>query len=168
MQRYLSYSRWVKAISMFVLPMMLYGCAFVHHVQVGQIDNRNSEALIPFEIMMSEVGISTEEIGAMAKATKSNGGDKVSDLAAIISLFQFGPRTGNITYNQNYAERMVYEIYQKCPSGKVTGLMSIREMKKYPAISGEIVKVSGYCRKARVQPTAIGARGHDQRNEEEI
>lgn len=130
--------------------MALSGCAILHHVQIGQIDNRSSEAMIPFEIKVSEMGVSTEEIGDLAKSTRSRGGDDVAQAAALISLFQMGPRTGNLTYNEHYAKNLIYEIHQKCPSGNVTGLMSIREMRKYPAISGEIVKVTGYCRKARV------------------
>lgn len=157
MQKYFIRSSWKKTVLLILLPVILYGCAVLHHVQLGQIDNRNSQALIPFEILMNEVGVSTEEIGKMAKATNSKGGDDVAGLAALVSLFQMGPRTGNLTYNQRYAERLIYEIHQKCPSGQVTGLMSIREMRKYPAISGEIVKVTGYCRKARVQPTEVGA-----------
>ncbi|MGZ3779346.1 MAG: hypothetical protein ACXVCY_01845 [Pseudobdellovibrionaceae bacterium] len=125
------------------------GCAVLHHVQVGNVDNRDSSALVPFEVLMSEIGVNTEEIGKMARLTNSKGGDAVGDAAGIVSLFQIGPRTGNLTYNVHYAERLIYEIYQRCPSGDVTGLMSIREMRKYPAISGEIVKVTGYCRKTR-------------------
>lgn len=135
--------------------LFLQGCAVLHHVQVGQIDNRNSEALIPFEILMSETGISTEEIGGMAHATKSRAGDDVAGIAAVVSLFQMGPRTGLLTYNEHYAKNLIYEIHQKCPSGQVTGLMSIREMRKYPAVSGEIVKVTGYCRKPRVDAPEV-------------
>lgn len=140
-----------KLLMFSVLMFMVSGCAILHHVQVGTIDNRDSQVQIPFEILMSEVGVSTQEIGAAGKLANSKGGDQVADAAAILSLFQMGPRTGNLTYNQRYAEKLVYEIYQKCPSGNVTGLMSIREMRKYPAISGEIVKVTGFCRKDRVQ-----------------
>lgn len=125
------------------------GCAVLHHVQVGHIDNRNTSVQIPFEILVNEVGVNTEEIGHAAKLSNSKGGDAVADAAAILSLFQMGPRTGNLTYNPHFAEKLIYEIYQRCPSGDVTGLMSIREMRKYPAISGEIVKVTGYCRKTR-------------------
>lgn len=134
-----------------LLILLLSGCAILHHVQVGQVDNRNNFVQIPFEILMSEVGVSTEEIGKIAKSTRSNGGDNLAGIAEIVSLFQMGPRTGNLTYNERYAEKLIYEIYQKCPSGAVTGLMSIREMRKYPVVSGEIVKVTGYCRKARQQ-----------------
>ncbi len=105
--------------------------------------------MIPFEILMSESGVSTEEIGLMAKATNSQAGDSLAQAAALLSLFQMGPRTGVMTYNVRYAEKMIYEIHQKCPSGRVTALTSIREMRKYPAISGEIVKVTGFCMKTR-------------------
>ncbi|CAE77975.1 hypothetical protein predicted by Glimmer/Critica [Bdellovibrio bacteriovorus HD100] len=137
-----------------VLVLGLSGCAVLHHVQVGSIDNRNTAVQIPFEILMSEVGVSTEEIGGLLKASNTQGGDDAAGIAALISLFQMGPRTGNVTYNQRFAEKLIYEIYQKCPSGNVTGLMSIREMRKYPAVSGEIVKVTGFCRKARQAPPA--------------
>lgn len=111
----------------------------------------HSQVWIPFEIKMSEMGVSAEEIGALAKATNSRGGDNVAGAAAILSLFQTGPRTGNPVYDERYAEKLVYEIHQKCPSGRVSGLMSIREFRKYPVISGEIVKVTGYCAKDRVE-----------------
>jgi hypothetical protein len=134
------------------LPLLIAltsGCAILHHVQVGEVDNRNAKVQIPFEILVNEMGVSVEEIGGAARAVKNSGNNAVANVAAIISLFQMGPRTGNPTYNEHFAEKIVYEIYQKCPSGQVTGLMSIREMRKYPAISGEIVKITGYCKKNR-------------------
>ncbi|MBX3019195.1 MAG: hypothetical protein KF767_15015 [Bdellovibrionaceae bacterium] len=126
------------------------GCAILHHVQIGQIDSRDGNAAwIPFEVMVSETGVNTEEIGRFAKAANNGQNNAVSDAAAIVSLFQIGPRTGNLVYNQTYAEKVIYLIHEKCPSGRVTGLMSVREMRKYPAISGEIVKVTGYCLRTR-------------------
>lgn len=129
-----------------LISFLLNGCAVLHHIQVGEVDGRTTYAMVPFEIMISETGISTQEIGQIAKATKSDAG---SDIAEIVGLFQMGPRTGNPIYNPAYAEKLVYEIHQKCPSGQVTNLMSIRETRKYPVISGEIVKITGVCRKAK-------------------
>lgn len=150
-------SQWILAV---VCTITLSGCTVLHHVQVGQIDNRQPETLVPFTILMSETGVSTEEIGKIAKATNSYGGDNASAVADIVGMFQVGPRTGNPIYNPKYAEKLIYEIYQKCPSGRVTSLMSIREMKKYPVISGEIVKVTGYCRSAtKVASTKISSEG---------
>ncbi|MNK90926.1 hypothetical protein D3C87_1109970 [compost metagenome] len=145
-----------KTLLLSTLMFLFTGCAILHHVQVGHIDNRDSQVQIPFEILMSEVGVSTSEIAGAGKLANSKGGDAVADAAAILSLFQMGPRTGNLTYNPRYAEKLIYEIHQKCPSGQVTGLMSIREMRKYPVVSGEIVKVTGFCRKNRVQASYKG------------
>lgn len=144
-----------SGLSGLLLLLTLPGCAVLHHVQVGSIDNRGSQTQIPFEILMSEVGVDTEEIGRLARSTNSRGGDDLAGAAAIVSLFQTGPRTGNPTYNPRFAEKLVYEIHQRCPSGNVTGLMSIREMRKYPAVSGEIVKVTGFCRKDRKPASEI-------------
>jgi len=130
--------------------LLFSGCAILHHVQVGQIDNRtDTVTAIPFEILMSEAGVSTQEIGAIARSANTKQGDQAAGIAEIIALFQMGPRTGNPVYSERYAEKLIYEIHQKCPTGRVTGLMSIREMRKYPVISGEIVKVTGYCLKDR-------------------
>ena len=135
------------------------GCAHLHRAQVGQIDNRNALVDVPFEILMAESGVSTEEIGALARATRTNAGKDVGNVAAIIGLFQMGPRTGNPVYNERYAEKLVYEIYRKCPSGRVSNLVSIREMRKYPVISGEIVKVTGVCREPRTTASLLNNEG---------
>lgn len=137
------------------LSLTLTSCAVLHHAQVGTIDNRESQVQVPFEVLLSEVGVNTQEISRIGHSTNSSGGDAVANAAAAISLFQMGPRTGNPTYNPRYAEKLIYEIHQRCPSGNVTGLVSIREMRKYPAISGEIVKVTGFCRKDRKPASEI-------------
>ena len=138
-----------KYVSFIVLPWLLSGCAILHHVQVGQIDNRANVALIPFEVKVSETGVSAEEISAIARASRTRAGKDAGGIAGLIALFQIGPRTGNPVYDEHYAEKIIYLVHEKCPSGRITGLTSIREMRKYPAISGEIVKVTGYCMKDR-------------------
>lgn len=104
---------------------------------------------VPFELMVSETGVDVQEIGTIARATRTQAGKDVSAIANIIALFQMGPRTGVPVYSEHYAEHLMYEIYEKCPSGQVTDLMSIRETRKYPVISGEIVKITGTCRKPK-------------------
>ena len=128
---------------------LLSGCAVLHHVQIGQIDNRSAFAQVPFDIKVSETGISTEDAGNIAKSMNSRSGDDAAGLMQIIAIFQMGARTGNPIYDVHYAEKLIYQIHEKCPSGKVTGLMSIRETRKYPVISGEIIKITGYCLRAR-------------------
>lgn len=137
-------TRFQKVLLQAACAFLFTGCAQLHHAQVGNIDDRTANT--KFEILVSETGVNVEEIGSILKATsrnpRNNDGGRIADA---IALFQMGPRTGNPVYNKDYAEKLVYLIYEKCPSGKVTGLMSIRETRKYPVISGEIVKVTGYC-----------------------
>lgn len=136
---------------LFLISIMMLGtsCAHLHHVQIGQLDNSSGDVAIPFEIMVSEMGVSTEEAGKIANSMSKSGQSEAGDILKFISLFQIGPRTGVQVYNSRYAEKLVYEIHQKCPTGRVTGLMSIRETRKYPVISGEIVKITGFCLKSR-------------------
>jgi hypothetical protein len=139
-----------KKIAVVFGGLLVSACAQLHHVQVGDVDDRSEYAYVPFEVMVSETGVSVEEIGDIARAASrsphNNDGGKIADA---IAMFQMGPRTGNPVYNQRYAEKMIYSIYEKCPSGHITGLMSIRETRKYPVISGEIVKITGYCKKTK-------------------
>lgn len=134
-----------KTLFLFTV-ILLTGCAQLHHVQLGEIQSSSSYIQKPFEIKISEVGVNLGEIKDIANATA--GGktkDQANDIADAIAMFQMGPRTGNPVYVKDYAKNLIQLIYEKCPSGKVTGLVSIRETRKYPVISGEIVKVTGYC-----------------------
>lgn len=126
--------------------LIFSSCAILHHVQLGEIVQSKQYVATPFDIKYSETGIDIGELKEVSKVFLSKQGDKVADdVAAIVGLFQMGPRTGNTVYNKDYAKTLISAIYEKCPSGNVTGLTSIRETRKYPVISGEIVKVTGYC-----------------------
>ena len=129
-----------------VLIMFLSSCAYVYQVQVGDIDDRESFESSPFEIKVSETGFNLEEAGEIAEALGSDSGKEVGDL---LGMFQMGPRTGNPVYNERYAEDLLFLIKQKCPNGRVSGLTSVREQRRYPVISGEIVKVTGHCLRKR-------------------
>ncbi len=136
-------------IVMLALVSAGLGCAQLHHAQIGDIYSPPGFVRKPFDIKVSETGVNMEEIGAAGKALANNGaknaGNAVAGVAAIIGLFQMGPRTGNPVYVRDYAKKLMLAIYEKCPSGDVTGLTSVRETRKYPVVSGEIVKVTGYC-----------------------
>lgn len=135
------------------LPLLLTGllitssCAVLHHVQVGEVNDDPKYALRPFELKVSEVGVDFKEAGDIAKSlTKSKQAKSdIGGVMGIIQLFQQGPRTGVPVFSETYAQNIVNDLYKECPSGQVTGLVSIREMRKYPVISGEIVKIKGYC-----------------------
>ena len=122
-------------------------CAWLHHVQVGDINNDPKYALRPFELKVSEIGVNFEEAGKVAKALNSSkvGRGDIDSVTGFVQLFQQGPRTGNPVFSDSYAKNIVNDLYKECPSGRITGLMSIRETRKYPVISGEIVKISGFC-----------------------
>lgn len=138
-------SKYVRLALVLVAPLAL-GCAQLHHVQVGDIDNSPGYTRKPIDIKMSETGINIQEVGQAARLLlDKRGGKEVGQAAAIVGLFQMGPHTGNAVYTQDYAKGLVEAIYKECPSGRVTGLTSIRETRKYPIVSGEIVKITGTC-----------------------
>jgi hypothetical protein len=114
---------------------------------VGDIDNDSKFSLRPFELKVSETGVNLEEAGKIAKALNGSkvGRQDTDNVVGFIQLFQQGPRTGNPVFNENYAQNIVSDLFKQCPSGRVTGVVSIREMRKYPVISGEIIKIKGYC-----------------------
>ena len=126
---------------------VISACAVLHHVQVGDLNDDPNFALRPFELKVSEVGFDVHEAGSVAKAlTRSKTARKdVDRFTSIIELFQQGPRTGVPVFSDTYAQNIVNDLYKKCPSGEITGFVSSREMRKYPVISGEIVKIKGYC-----------------------
>ena len=130
-----------------LLPLLLLtpaagGCATLHRAQLDEIDAQHGR-LEPFEIHVSETGVSTKAVGAIASAaTRSS---RPSQSANIIALFQFGPKTGEVVYDDTFADSVAQEILARCPSARVTGLMSLRESTNYYAVSGEYVTVRGYC-----------------------
>ena len=135
------------------LPMAIMllstGCTKLHSVQLGNIDSQTLLTSQPFEIKVNEIGVNTEEAVAIAEAiaTATGHGEEVSAIGDIIELFQMGPRTGNPVFNVKYTDRIADILRQECPSGRITGLMSIRETAEYPVISGEIVRLVGHCMK---------------------
>ena len=130
----------IKVLSM----LLLASCAIKHHVQISDIERRPGKKLEPFEVLISETGVNIEEAGKIiSDLTKDN--DRANEIAKTIAMFQMGPRTGNHVFNEKYADVIPELVLKKCPSGKVTGLLMIRETNKYPVVSGEIIKVTGYC-----------------------
>ncbi|NBQ53444.1 MAG: hypothetical protein EBU49_07695 [Proteobacteria bacterium] len=127
---------------------LLTGCAQLHHAQLGEIDNRSGamSKAKKIDIKVSETGVNIKELADVARAVGGKRAEKgTSQVEDIVAAFQQGPVTGERVFNDKYAENMIAMLKVECPSGKLTGLMSVRESRKYPVISGEIVKVTGYC-----------------------
>ena len=123
------------------------GCMTLHAVQIGEIDAPSVLHGERFEIKLSAIGFSTEELGELASLAARNKEDRdaVGFITTIIELTQQGPRTGEPVVNPRFADRLYREIVNRCPSGDVSGLMTVRETADYPGLTGEIVKVVGYC-----------------------
>ena len=138
-----------RSLPMAISLLLSTGCTKLHSVQLGNIDSQTLLTSQPFEIKVNEIGVNTEEAVAIAEAiaTATGHGEEVSAIGDIIELFQMGPRTGNPVFNVKYTDRIADTLRQECPSGRITGLMSIRETAEYPVISGEIVRLVGYCMK---------------------
>lgn len=127
----------------------------MHHTQVGEIKSHPDYESIPFEVLVSETGFNLQEAGKIGAAVlhDKKAGDNLKALTAIVGLFQMGPRTGEPVWSSDtYADKVFVGLYEKCPSGQITGLTSIREMNKYPVVSGEIVKITGFCLKKKTNP----------------
>ncbi|MEL6181122.1 MAG: hypothetical protein AAFS10_19355, partial [Myxococcota bacterium] len=117
----------------------------VHHVQVGEIDTRAVREGRRFEIMVSETGVNVAEAAQIAGAVVGSQAENLGTLAEIIEMFQMGPSTGDGVFREEYADAVFELLQAECPSGRITGLTSYRETADYPVVSGEVVRLVGYC-----------------------
>ena len=135
----------MKALLFAAMTCLLSSCAVLHHVQIGDIDSRQGYKRQAIDIKVSENGVNLKELETISRSFQSKAGDQAGDALAFAQLFQMGPRTGNPVYNPSYARNLREMIEAACPKGHVSHLRMVRENRKYPVISGEIVKVQGYC-----------------------
>jgi hypothetical protein len=121
-------------------------------VQIGEIDPPSSGArseerkMIRFEVIESGTGFEANEAaGALKSIGGSRMGKAVEDAESAFEALTFGPRTGSLVFNDRFTDVIPTKIRQACPNGRVTGLVVTRETAKYPIVSGEVVRVTGYC-----------------------
>jgi hypothetical protein len=127
------------------IGLSLSSCAVLHHVQLGDVD-ASSGKTSKIDIKLSETGVNLQEAGEILRRLgNAKFRKQTDDATAIVGLFQMGPRTGNLVYTSDYARPIADLIYAKCPSGKISNLALIRETRKYPVVSGEIIKINGDC-----------------------
>ena len=132
-----------------IVLFSLGGCAQLHGYQIGNID-RNEGSMKTFEVKVSGTGVNLEEANQVAQgmfklAGNKKGAEGANSIKETVAMFQFGPKTGNPVYDEKYADKLYSLVRQKCQSGHVSGLTIVRETRKYPVISGEIVKITGFC-----------------------
>ncbi|NQY50765.1 MAG: hypothetical protein HRT50_17025 [Colwellia sp.] len=126
--------------------LLLGGCSQLHHVHIGDIDQSQGR-LTPFTIEVNELGFDAAkaaEIGAGVAKSASTSED-LEFVALILAISNFGPKTGNPVYNDAYADQVLFEVIKVCPSKKITGLTSVREATNVGPVSGEVVRIKGYC-----------------------
>jgi hypothetical protein len=147
MSEKLKLEEFMKRILLISLMVLASGCAVLHRVNIASIDSKTVLEGHKFEVFASEVGVNVNETADTAKVFTGSKKtqDDIEAIKNLINLFQMGPRTGNPIYNQFYADKLATHVMAKCPSGKISGLMSIRETADYKVASGEIVKITGYC-----------------------
>ena len=132
-----------SSVLIFSFLAFVSGCAQLYKVQIGNTMPMHKGKR--FEVKVSETAIDLDEAKQLTRSlSKSKRNDHFFDT---IAMFQIGPRTGVPVFNEKYARNIRNLIFKKCPSGKIANLTSIREARKYPVISGEIVKITGYCYK---------------------
>jgi len=126
--------------------LMLSACARLDHVQIGDIDQTQG-ALKPISVKVSEFGIELAAIAEVGRhvATSSAARSQAQEIRDLLALINMGPRTGNPVFDDTYAEKVLDDLYRQCPSGKITGIQSIREARSYTAVSGEIVRIDAFC-----------------------
>ncbi len=146
-----------KHILLVSLSILVAACARLDHIQIGDID-QSQGALSPVSVMVSESGIELSTIADISGQAglellikglnlPANQNTKLhsEDLSTLLSLINLGPRTGNPVYDDRYAEHVLKMLYVQCPSGKLTGIRSIREADSYGPISGEVVRLDAFC-----------------------
>jgi hypothetical protein len=126
--------------------LLVGGCSQLHHVHIGDID-QSQGTLTPFTITVNELGFdaaNATKIGA-GLAQSASTSDDLELVALILAISNFGPKTGNPVYNDAYADGLLSEVIKACPSKKITGLTSLREAINVGPVSGEVVRIKGFC-----------------------
>ncbi len=133
------------ALSSLLAVALTSACASLHSYQVDDIDSSEG-TLTPFELEVDDTGINVHQAFQIGEAVSDEKSAKRLNTADdIVALFQVGPSTGNPTLNDTWADGLVAAIHDRCVSGRVTGVTTLRETNHYPVVSGEIVAIRGYC-----------------------
>jgi hypothetical protein len=135
-----------RNISQLLVLFFLASCAFVHKHQIQDVDSRILKGK-RFEFVLSQTGVEVTEgvrlVGILSGNKNTN--KSAQSIANIIALFQMGPRTGRPVYSLDFTNKLTQKLLKVCPGKELSGLTFLREMNTYPVVSGEIIKVAGYC-----------------------
>lgn len=129
-----------------ILILICSGCARLDHVQINDIDQSQGDS-VPISVTISQLGVNAADITSITGDLIPSGGtqESLGDLATVLALINMGPMTGNPIYNDRYAENILHELHQQCPTGRITGIRNIREGLSYGPVSGEIMRINADC-----------------------
>ena len=98
------------------------------------------------EILFSKTGVDLVEgaryVSLLGNKKFEKQGNQFAD---ILALFQMGPRTGNPLFGSAMTNDLHTKLLNICENQNLTSITMLRETNKYPVVSGEIIKVTGYC-----------------------
>jgi hypothetical protein len=128
--------------------LLLTNCAQLHSAKIGE-RRLPPENATPFDSKVNEIGFNMQEATEVVKMI-GQGNTKVNEgadtLQTLWDLISFGPKTGNTVFDDKYADESGKVSRLKCSPEKTVGVVSYRETRKYPVLSGEIVKIEGLCK----------------------
>ena len=113
----------------------MLGCAHLHHVQIGEIDNREHDNVRRFEVDLGRLSLDADNIVA----------DLSTRGSTVLALFSMGPRTGTPGGIASISGDLLDRLIEACPSGHITGLTTTRESVNYGYAADESIRVSGFC-----------------------
>ena len=142
----------MKKISLLLISLGLSACASLYHVQVSDVEHTDRGRVIDVKVSetafdfkaMGQTGLNIAQRNAHRRGDTGTS-DKLAGLELILALSNFGPRTGLPVFTDRYSDFVLDELIGKCPTGRITGITSVREAREYPYVSGEIVNIRAFC-----------------------
>ena len=142
----------MKNLVMLFMFIGMSSCASLYHVQVADVENASRGRVIDVKVSetafdikgMGQTGLSVAQRNAHRRGDVRTS-DQLAGLEVILALSNYGPRTGLPVFTERYSDYVLDDLITKCPTGRITGITSIREARQYPYISGEIVNIRAIC-----------------------
>lgn len=129
-----------------LITLPLTSCARLHNVQISDIDNTRGPSK-RFVVEGTSQGVNLSEATSLVSEFSRSPlvTNRMSLLSSAWELINYGPRTGDLTFSDGYADALRAQIAMACPARQITSLTYLRETKDFPILSNESVRVLGTC-----------------------